>query len=80
MTTINTITINTNTVLPKARITVRPSSLSTSVYTMLAGKTFAVVSNVDIKTHGSLMGYAEWLRSIDCGFSADKVLACIKVG
>lgn len=60
----------------KARITIRQSN-TTSCYTLLNGKTFAVVHANDIKD--GLMARVEKLKSYNCDFSADQLLKCIRL-
>jgi hypothetical protein len=65
--------------LNKARITIRQSKNSERVYTMMNGKNTAVIGNSDIERHGDLVGYARYLKSIGCVYTADKINACIRL-
>lgn len=60
----------------KARITIRQSKVA-NCYTLLNGKTFAVVHANDIKD--GLIQRVEKLKSYNCDFSADQLLKCIRL-
>ena len=63
----------------KARITIRQSTLHDTVYTLINGDESKIIHNNDVKVHGSLMGYVEYLRSIGCNWSANTILNCVRV-
>ena len=64
----------------KVRITVKQSLSFERIWNIRKEDGFwKVVSTIDIKRHGDLMGYVRYLQSIDCKFSADGILSAIRV-